>query len=154
MDKRIISRILMPLFVIAVLVLWLLREIPATADMFAWYSLSWGVTIFLGLAGVKYLLDAIFMRSKGVFARKFTFLISAMFFVLGLICLTSAITIPQNLIAPIVALILAGAILLGVLFTGARKWDAGDNQAVGYKNYHQRKAEQERQEKKEKSKQN
>ena len=31
---------------------------------------------------------------------------------------------------------------VGVFFTGGKKWDAGDNQATGHKDYHTRKAEE------------
>ena len=125
MDKRFISRVLIILGVVAVLVLWLLKELPATADMFGWYSTAWAATIFSGVVGAKFLLDGIFMGSKGV-----------------------AITIPENIVMPIIAIAVAGAIFLGLLVTGARKWDGADNQRVGYKNYHQRKAEEEKAEKK------
>ena len=129
---------------VIVAVLWLLKELPATKDAFAWYSVAWGVTIYLGVIGLKYLLDGIFMRSKGVISRKFTILVGVGFLVLAFLCLTFEIAIPGNLIAPIIAIAFAAAILLGLLVTGGRKWDAGDNQTVGYKNYHQRKAEEEK----------
>ncbi len=147
MDKRFISRILLPLALLAAAVLWLLKVIPATADLFAWYTLSWAATILLGIAGLKFLLDGIFMTSKGVISRKFTIFAGAVILVLALICLTSAIAIPHNLIAPIIAIILAAALVVGIMVTGAHKWDAGDNQSVGYKNYHQRKAEEAKAEK-------
>lgn len=148
MDKRFFSRILLPLALVVVVALWLVQVIleefaPDQADVMAWYSLSWAATIFLGIAGVKYLLDGILMRSKGVIARKLNIIAGAVILVLAFICLTSAIAIPHNIIAPIIAMILAAAIFIGILVTGARKWDAGDNQSVGYKNYHQRKAEEE-----------
>lgn len=149
MDKKFFSRILIPLAVLAVLVLWLLKEIPGTADAFAWYSTAWGVTIFLGVVGVKYLLDGIFMRSKGPIARKFTIIVAAVYLIGAFICLTSAIAIPENIVIPIIAIAIAAALLIGLMVTGGRKWDAGDNQSVGYKNYHQRKAEEEKAAKKE-----
>ena len=142
MDKRFFSRILIPLALLAVAVLWLLQVIPATADWFTWYSLAWAVTILLTVAGVKFLLDGIFMRSNNVLTRKFTIMVGARFLILALICLTSAIAVPHNLIAPITAIIIAASIVIEIVVTGARKWDAGDNQKVGYKNYQQRKAEE------------
>lgn len=148
MDKRFFSRILIVLGIVAVLVLWLLKELPATADMFAWYSVAWGATIFAGVVGVKFLLDGIFMGSKGVISRKLLILLGAGCLVIALLCLTSAIFISKNIIMPIIAIIIAGAVFLGIVVTGARKWDGGDNQRVGYKNYHQRKAEEEKAEKK------
>ena len=148
MDKRFISRILIVLGVIAVLVLWLLKELPATADMFGWYSMAWAATIFSGVVGTKFLLDGIFMGSKGVISRKLLILLGAVCLIFGFICLTFAIVIPENIVMPIIAVAVAGAVFLGILVTGGRKWDGADNQRVGYKNYHQRKAEEEKAEKK------
>lgn len=147
MDKRFFSRILIVLGVVAVLVLWLLKELPATAEMFSWYSVAWAATIFSGVVGAKFILDGIFMGSKGVISRKFTILLGAVCLIFAFICLTSAIVIPENIVMPIIAIIIAAAVFLGLLVTGARKWDGADNQRVGYKNYHQRKAEEEKAEK-------
>ena len=148
MDKRFISRVLIILGVVAVLVLWLLKELPATADMFGWYSTAWAATIFSGVVGAKFLLDGIFMGSKGVISRKLLILLGTVCLIIAFICLTFAIAIPENIVMPIIAIAVAGAIFLGLLVTGARKWDGADNQRVGYKNYHQRKAEEEKAEKK------
>lgn len=49
---------------------------------------------------------------------------------------------------PFIVLFVAGLFLVFALF-GIKKWDAGDNQKLGYKTYAQRKAEQEEKEKKE-----
>ena len=148
MDKRFISRVLIILGVVAVLVLWLLKELPATADMFGGSSTAWAATIFSGVVGAKFLLDGIFMGSKGVISRKLLILLGTVCLIIAFICLTFAITIPENIVMPIIAIAVAGAIFLGLLVTGARKWDGADNQRVGYKNYHQRKAEEEKAEKK------
>jgi hypothetical protein len=40
--------------------------------------------------------------------------------------------------------LVAAGIVLGIIGTGGKKWDTADNQKVGYKNYHQRKAEEEK----------
>lgn len=147
MDKRFFSRILIILGVVAVLVLWLLKEIPATAEMFSWYSVAWGATILSGVVGLKFLLDGIF--GQGVISRKFLILLGAVCLIGAFLCLAQSVgVIPNNLIMPIIAVALAGAIFLGIMVTGARKWDGADNQRVGYKNYHQRKAEEEKAEKK------
>lgn len=147
MDKKFFSRILLPLAVLVVAVMWLLQVIPATADYFSWFSLAWTGTILLGVAGLKYLLDGIFTGSKGVISRRLTIIAGAVILVMALICLTFAIAIPENYIAPIICIVIAAAIFLGLLVTGGRKWDTADNQKAGYKNYHQRKAEEEKAEK-------
>ena len=57
------------------------------------------------------------------------------------------------MVIPIIALVAAVGLLLTILFTGGKKWDEGDNQKVGYKNYYERKAEEEKQAEKEEKKQ-
>lgn len=151
MDKKILSRIFLPIVLVVLVGLWVAQVILANYDagqnVLSWYSLSWATTIFLAAAGLKFLLDGIFMRSKGVIARRMTIIAGGVVLGLALICLTSAIALPRNIITPIIAMILAVAIFIGILVTGGRKWDAGDNQSVGYKNYYQRKAEAEKAEK-------
>ena len=55
-----------------------------------------------------------------------------------------AIEDKQNLVIPIIAVVVTVALLLGFVAVGGKKWDQGDNQNVGYKNYYQRKAEEEK----------
>ena len=151
MDKRILSRIFLPLILVVLAGLWGAKVILANyypdQNVLAWFSLSWATTIFLAAMGLKYILGGIFMTSKGVIARRMTIIAGGVILVLALICLTSAIALPRNIIAPIIAIIITVAIFVGILVTGGRKWDAGDNQKVGYKNYYQRKAEEEKAEK-------
>ena len=151
MDKRILSRIFMPLVLLALAGLWLTQVLVAKYlpdnNVLAWYSLPWAATIFLAALGTKFLLDGIFMSSNGVIARRLTIIAGAVVLGLALICLTTAIAIPNNIVAPILAMIIAVALFVAILVTGGRKWDAGDNQRVGYKNYYQRKAEEEKAEK-------
>ena len=40
-------------------------------------------------------------------------------------------------------------LVLGILITGGKKWDEGDNHKAGYKNYYQRKEEEEKAKRKE-----
>ena len=151
MDKRILARIFLPFVLVVLAGLWGAQVILANyypdQTVLNWYSLSWATTIFLAAAGLKYVLAGIFMTSKGVIARRMTIIAGAVMLVLALICLTSAIAIPNNIIAPIIAIIITLAVFVGILVTGGLKWDGGDNQKVGYKNYYQRKAEEEKAEK-------
>ena len=155
MDKKILSRIFLPFVLVVLAGLWLAQVLLAKYypdnNVMAWYSLSWATTIFLAAAGLKYVLGGVFMTSKGVIARRMSIIAGSVILVLALICLTSAIAFPRNIIAPIIAIILTAAIFVGILVTGGRKWDAGDNQRVGYKNYQQRKAEEEKAAKAEKN---
>lgn len=139
MDKKILLRLIVPTVLLAVAIISLLMVIPATATYFTWFSWAWAVTVIAGALGLRYLLAGIFGHGDAV-VRKANLWFGALFLVVTLFCLTWAIAVPKDWIAPLVAIIITGALFLGVVFTGGRKWDAGDNQKAGYQNYHQRKA--------------
>lgn len=139
MAKNFILRILVIAVVLAAAVMWLLSIIPATAGVFGWFSLAWAVTMIAGALGVRYVLVGVFTHDNPVI-KKCSILFGAVFLVVTLFCLTWAIAMPKDWIAPLVAVIITGALFLCVLLTGGRKWDTGDNQKVGYQNYYQRKA--------------
>ena len=63
--------------------------------------------------------------------------------VIAAISVIFALALPKSYIWPIIAVIIALAGVLSVLSTGGKKWDEGDNQKVGYKDYRTRKAEEE-----------
>lgn len=152
MDKKILSRIFLPFVLVVLAGLWLAEVLLAKStpdnNVLAWYSLNWAVTIFVTAVGVKFLLDGIFMGSKGVISRRLTIIAGAVVLVLALFCLAFTIALPKNLVMPIVAIILTAGVFVGILVTGGKKWDTADNQKVGYKNYRQRKAEEEKAERK------
>ena len=70
--------------------------------------------------------------------------LSAGLLVVALVCLISALALPDNWVLPLILILLGVMIVLSVLITGGKKWDEGDNHKVGYKNYYQRKAEEEK----------
>ena len=63
--------------------------------------------------------------------------------VIAAISVIFALALPKSYIWPVIAVIVAVAGVLSVLATGGKKWDEGDNQKVGYKDYRARKAEEE-----------
>ncbi len=143
MDKKFLLRLIMPAVILAVAVISLLMVIPATAEYFAWFSWAWAVTIITGALGLRYLLAGLFSKANPM-VRKANLWFGALFLVVTVFCLTWAIAVPKDWIAPLVAIIVTGVLFLGVLFTGGRKWDAGDNQKAGYKTYRQRKADEDK----------
>lgn len=70
--------------------------------------------------------------------------LSAGLLVVALVCLIFALALPEDWILPLIFILLGVMLVLSVLITGGKKWDEGDNHKVGYKNYYQRKAEEEK----------
>jgi len=52
---------------------------------------------------------------------------------------------------PLICLIVALALFAGLFISGGKKWDLADNEKEGYKNYYERKAEEEQKKAEEKS---
>ena len=141
MDKRFLGRFLVSLAILAAAVLWFLSVLDATKDMFNWFNLAWAGAIISGSLGLKYVLGRMFIKSD-VTTKKAAIWFGAGFLVLTLFCISWAIAMPKDIILPIVAIILTGALFVGILFTGGKYWDSGDNQKAGYKDYRTRKAEE------------
>ena len=112
-------------------------------DTFGFFNLAWAGVILAGGLGLIIILQGCFQQNISTI-KKFKIWVGAGLLVVALICLISAITIPENIILPIIAIIAAVALVLSLLATGGKKWDEGDNHKVGYKNYYQRKAEEEK----------
>ncbi len=143
MSKKFFLRLLSALAFLVAAVFYLLSElIPET---FGGYNLSWAVAIIAGVNGIVFVLGGIFggntvLKKMKIFAGTVLLIICA-------VCVAFAIALPKNLILPIIAVVLCVGMVLGVLVTGGKKWDEGDNQKVGYKTYRERKEEEEKQSK-------
>ena len=137
--------------VLAVFVMFLLSEInPAT---FGFWNLSWSIVLLAGLAGLILTLDGLFEKNVGVIKK------SKITIGIGLLVLATILLIP--LVIPqedgwfkkygyaIIGIGVGVVLILSVIAVGGKKWDQADNKNVGYKNYYQRKEEQEKAEKKE-----
>lgn len=141
MAKSFLWKFLFVFGIVVVAALWVLSVF--VPDTFGFFNLSWAVAIVSGFIGVSLVLRGMFEKNLTVIKKTNIFL-GAGFFIIALFALISVIALPENAVAPIIAAILAVALLLGVIVTGGKKWDAGDNKKAGYKNYHQRKAEEEK----------
>jgi hypothetical protein len=143
MGRLFLSRIFVAAAILAAAVLWLLSVLPDTANTFAWFNLAFAGAIISGALGTMYVLRGAFAGAD-VVSKKATIFFGAGFLVLTLFCISWAIAMPQEIILPIVAIILTGALFVGILFTGGKYWDSGDNQSAGYKTYRERKAEEQK----------
>lgn len=144
MSKNFLFKLLIGLIILAGPVLWLLSLI--IPDTFGWFNLSYAVALVSGGVGLLLLLKGVFKKDNVVF-KKANIWLGMGLLVVTLLSIASAIALPENWILPIICVMAALAIVLGIIGTGGKKWDTADNQKVGYKNYHQRKAEEEKQNK-------
>ena len=141
MSKSFLYKLLIGLIILAGPVLWLLSLIvPST---FGWFNLAYAVALVSGGIGLLLLLKGVFKKDNIVF-KKANIWLGMGLLVVTLLSIASAIALPDNWILPIICVMAALAIVLGIIGTGGKKWDTGDNQKAGYKNYHQRKAEEEK----------
>ena len=140
MSKNLLFKVLVALCFVAAAVLWIL----SAADIIA-INMSWAIAVFAFVLGALFIGKGLFSRNVGTF-KKLNILFGAVFVVAGVLALVGTF-IEESLVLPIIALIATLAVLLCILATGGRKWDQGDNDNAGYKNYWQRKKEKEEQEK-------
>lgn len=142
MSRNLIYKILGALVVVAAAVLWILSlTVP---EAFGFFSLAWAGVLLCGGIGVIFLLNGIFQKNITTI-KKLKIWFGVALLVCAVLCLVSAITIPENLVIPIIAVIVAVGFMITILATAGKKWDEGDNHKVGYKNYFERKKEEEKQ---------
>lgn len=143
-SKNFIYKFLIGLIILAATILWLVSVI--NPDLFGDFAFSYIVAGLIGGIGLVVLLVGIFSKTIGTIKKTYIW-IGASLLVIALLALVSALAIPKNWILPIIAIIAAVALLLSIVVTGGKKWDQGNNQNIGYKNYYQRKEEEEKNEK-------
>ena len=141
MSKKFLLGLIVCLLIVAIAVLWLLSALGV--EEMKWFTLGWAATIAAGVLGVAFVGRGLFGKTAGPLKKLWIFF-GAAFLVVAVITLACEIAMPSKIVMPVIAIVLAVALLLGFIAVGGKKWDAGDNQKVGYKNYYQRKAEEER----------
>lgn len=144
MSKKLLFRVLVCLVFVATAGIWLASKI--FEEEFDGFNTTWLLAIIPGCLGVLFILKGLFQKNIGTFKKLNIFfgaglLIACMFAFVGTF-------IEEQLVWPIIAVVITVAILLSVLAVGGKSWDEADNQKVGYKNYYQRKAEKEKEEQK------
>ncbi len=145
MKKNYIFKILTAVLFVIVSVLWLLSV--ALPDEFGGLSLAWLIAIFAFAMGALFIVRGVADKEL-ISIRKFYVLLGVLFAVAGVCALIGTFIDSVRVALPVVALVLSAGLLISTLFVRGKKWDAGDNQAEGYKDYRTRKAEQEEPQKK------
>ena len=146
MSKKILVRLLVALSFLVAAVFFFLSVLEV--EPFTEFSASWAGVIFAGVSGIALLFNAIGTKNS-VTLKKLNVALSAVLLAVALVCLVSALALPQNWILPLILILVGVMLVLGILITGGKKWDEGDNHKVGYKNYYQRKEEEEKAKQKE-----
>lgn len=142
MSKNFLYKVSGSLIVIIAVVFWILSlTIP---EQFGAFSLAWAGVIICGGIGIILMINGIFQKNITT-VKKLKIWFGVGLIICAFLCLISAITIPDSLVLPIIALVVSVGFLITILATGGKKWDEGDNQKVGYKNYFERKKEEENQ---------
>ncbi len=141
MSKKLFVRLLVALSFLAAAVFFFLSVLEV--EPFTEFSASWAGVIFAGVSGLALLFSAIGTKNSTQL-KKMQIFLSAGLLVVALVCLISALALPDNWVLPLILILLGVMIVLSVLITGGKKWDEGDNHKAGYKNYYQRKAEEEK----------
>ena len=146
MSKKLFVRLLVALSFLAAAVFFFLSVLEI--EPFTEFSASWAGVIFAGVSGLALLFGAIGTKNSTQL-KKMQIFLSAGLLVVALVCLIFALALPEDWILPLIFILLGVMLVLSVLITGGKKWDEGDNHKVGYKNYYQRKAEEEKKKDKE-----
>ncbi len=120
-------------------ILWVIDV--ATPTAMPRFNFAWAALIVTAIWGVSFTVR-VFFEKQTVLKKSWT-IVAAVCYVAAAGSLIGALALPSKLILPILCLAVAASLLIGSLVLGGKKWDEGDNQKPDYKNYYQRKAEEE-----------
>ena len=145
MAKGFLFKFVIGLSAVVAAVLWLLSAL--VPDSFGWFSGDWAVVIIGGVSGLAFLIRGLVDKSAVTLKKLYVYfgvalLGVAVFGLIGALAVTA-----DDIVLPIIAIVITVALLLGFVAVGGKKWDGGDNEKAGYKTYYERKKEQEEREK-------
>ena len=120
--------------------LWLVSEVAK--DAFGWFNFAFAVVIVCGLWGISFILQGAIFKERAVVQRS-RLIVGGLFLAISAGSLIWAINLPGNIVLPLVCFVVALALFAALFISGGKKWDEADNEKEGYKNYYERKAEQE-----------
>ncbi len=142
MGRNLWYKLLGAFLVLVAAVLWILSlTVPET---FGFFSLAWAGVIICGGLGIILILQGCFQQNANTI-KKLKIWFGVALVVCGVLCLVSELAIPGNLVIPIIAIVVAVGLIITITASRGSKWDEGDNHKAGYKNYHERKAEEQKQ---------
>ncbi len=141
MKKKQIFTIVNLAALVFVAILWVISV--AVPNSLPGFSFAWASLIVTGVWGISYT-ARVFTEEQAMMKTTWA-IVAGIFYLAAAGSLIGALALPDSLVLPIICLAAAIALFVGSLVLGGRKWDEGDNQKPGYKNYFERKAEKEAQ---------
>ena len=143
MSRNLWYKLLGGLVILVAAVLWLLSVL--VPETFGFFSLAWAGVLLCGGLGLILILNGCFQKNVSTI-KKLKIWFGIALIVCAILCLVSELAIKGSLVIPIIAVVVAVGLIITIFATGGKKWDEGDNHQAGYKNYHERKAEEEKKE--------
>jgi len=144
MSKHFFGKFLIALAWLAAAILWLLSVIMP--DKFGFFNFNWALVVICGTAGLAITVRGLFAKKSDILKKKDIFLGAVLLIIAG-VSVAFALAMPKKIVWPIIAVVLALAAVCSVLAVGGKKWDEGDNEKVGYKDYRARKKDEEKKDK-------
>lgn len=139
MSRNLWYKLLGAVIILVAAVLWLLSVV--VPETFGFFSLAWAGVLLCGGLGVVMLLNGCLQKNISTI-KKLKIWFGIILLICAVLCLVSALALKNSLVIPIIAIIIAVGLVISIIATGGAKWDEGDNHKAGYKDYHERKAEE------------
>ena len=143
--SRAISMAVLVMSLVLASVLWMLSSM----GHFDGFCGRVAAAIISGTWGLVFLLQAVMVKNLPTPLKKMRAFIAIGLFVIAVLMIIAIFGWDDDIILPVIAVIVSVGLLIVVLAVKGEKWDMGDNQRAGYKTFFERKAEQEALEKKE-----
>ena len=114
---------------------WLLSAVAP--DTFGWFNFASAVTLICGIWGLSFILQGAITKEDTVMKRS-RVIIGALFLIISAISLIWSISLPGEIVLPLVCFVVSLVLFASIFITGGKKWDEADNQKEGYKTYRER----------------
>ncbi|MDR1697981.1 MAG: hypothetical protein LBR37_03670 [Erysipelotrichaceae bacterium] len=146
MSKSFLKKFVYLLILLVVLIFVILNLAGVAA--FSWFTPVLAIAVLASGFGLVLVCTA-FSKQYLLTTRKIRAFIGGALLLLGILYIIMFFT-PlvdydwAKIFWPVLGVVLVLVLMICLFVSGGKKWDAGDNQKAGYKNYHQRKAEAEK----------
>ena len=137
MPRKMRFQLIAIISVLVAAILWLLSVV--VADAFGWFNFAFFVAVVSFFWGIALLIDGVSLKDKDVVGKKARIILGALLGALGVVSLVFALELKENLIVPLIIIVVSCAAIIGVFAIRGEKWDKGDNEKEGYQTYLEKK---------------